>query len=154
MRAIALVGLLILSSFSAAANWQPQTGDSETIGLINGDIESIPIDQFPHTKYDGYWILSRDYPVPSDWVTDLKDEGIECWSFLPSSSFHCELNNHTPDELAELGVTGMVRLPAESKLHPHIMPSLRGEMQSWFIAENIGVVNVVLSGDSLSLIHI
>ena len=46
MRAIALVGLLVLSSFGSVAAWQPQSVDGETIGLRNGDIESIPIPIF------------------------------------------------------------------------------------------------------------
>ena len=149
MRAMALVGLLLLSSFSAAANWQPQILDSETIGLINGDIDSIPISQMPEANYDGFWILTREYPVPSDWVEDLRTEGVKCWSFLPASAFHCDLNGQTPSNLAELGVNGMIRMPPDAKLHPHIIPSFKGDMDSWFITENLGVVNVILSGEEL-----
>ena len=149
MRAVALVGLLVLSSFVSVAAWQPQTGHSETIHLANGDVESIPIEQIPNTPHFGFWMLTHEYPVPSNWVHDLADEGIECWSFLPTSAFHCELTGQTSSELAKLEVDGMVKMPPTAKLHPHIMPSLKGEMESWFITEGMGVINLVLSGDEL-----
>ena len=59
MRAMALVGLLILSSFSSVAAWQPQTGTGESIGLANGDIDSIPIEEIPNIPQHGFWILTR-----------------------------------------------------------------------------------------------
>ena len=68
---------------------------------------------------------------------------------MPDSAFHCELSGHTPSELAKLEVNGMVKMPPSAKLHPHLMPSLKGEMESWFITEGMGIINVVLSGDSL-----
>ena len=149
MRAIALVGLLVLSSFGSVAAWQPQSVDGETIGLRNGDIESIPIQHFPDASHSGFWMLTHEYPVPSEWVHELAAAGIECWSFLPSSAFHCELSGHTTSELAKLDVNGMIEMPPSAKLHPDLMPSLKGEMESWFIAKGIGVVSMVLSGDEL-----
>ena len=110
MRAMALVGLLILSSFGSVAAWQPQSGHGESIGLANGDIDSIPIEEIPNIPQHGFWILTREYPVPSNWIHDLADAGVECWSFLPDSAFHCELNGHTPSELAKMEVNGMVKI--------------------------------------------
>ena len=149
MRAVALVGLLIFSSFGSVAAWQPQSEDGETIGLLNGNIESTHIGDFPNVPHHGFWILTHEYPVPSNWVHDLADAGVECWSFLPSSAFHCELSGQTSSELAKLDVNGMVEMPSTAKLHPHLMPSLKGEMESWFITEGMGVINLVLSGDEL-----
>ena len=149
MRAMTLVGLLILSSFTSVAAWQPQSGHGENIGLANGDIESIPIEEIADLPKHGFWMLTREYPVPSNWVHDLADAGIECWSFLPDSAFHCELDGHTPSDLAKLEVNGMIKMPPSAKLHPHLLPSLKGEMDSWFITEGMGIINVVLSGDSL-----
>jgi len=149
MRAMALVVLLILSSFSSVAAWQPQSIDTETIGLKNGDIESIPIELIPEYPQFGFWILTHEYPVPSEWVHELAAAGVECWSFLPSSAFHCELNGQTPSQLAKMEVNGMIQMPPSSKLHPDLLPSLKGEMESWFITEGMGVVNLVLSGDDL-----
>jgi hypothetical protein len=146
---MSLVCLLILSSFSSVAAWQPQSVYSETIGLKNGDIESIPIELIPEYPQFGFWILTHEYPVPSEWVHELAAAGVECWSFLPSSAFHCELNGHTPSQLAKMEVSGMIQMPPSSKLHPDLLPSLKGEMESWFMTEGMGVVNLVLSGDDL-----
>ena len=82
MRAVALVGLLILSSFGSVAAWQPQTGHGETIGLLNGNIESIPLDQMTDVPRHGFWMLTHEYPVPSNWIDDLTDAGIECLSLI------------------------------------------------------------------------
>ena len=87
MRAVVLAGLLILSSLGTVAVWQAQTGNGETIGLFNGDIDSIPVEQIPQVPQYGFWILTREYPVPTDWVENLADSGVECWSFLPNSAF-------------------------------------------------------------------
>ncbi|MFL2982160.1 MAG: S8 family serine peptidase, partial [Candidatus Poseidoniaceae archaeon] len=149
MRAVALVGLLILSSFGSVAAWQPQTGHGETIGLLNGNIDSIPLDQMTDVPRHGFWMLTHEYPVPSNWIDDLADAGVECWSFLPDSAFHCELNGHTPSQLAKLEVNGMIQMPPSAKLHPHLLPSLEGKMESWFITKNLGMINVVLSGTDL-----
>ena len=149
MRAVALVGLLILSSFCTVAAWQPQTQSGETIGLLNGNVDSIPIDQMPQVPQYGFWMLTREYPVPSTWVHDLADAGIECWSFLPQSAFHCELSGHTPLQLEKLEVNGMIKMPPSAKLHPDLLPSLEGKMTSWMMTEGFGMVSVVLSGDEL-----
>ena len=149
MRAMALVGLLIISSFSSVAAWQPENTDGETIGLRNGVVESIPIGQMPEVPHYGFWMLTHEYPIPSQWVHELANSGVECWSFLPSSAFHCELNGQTPSELAHIDVNGMIQMPPSSKLHPDLLPSLKGETESWFITEGMGVVSVVLSGDDL-----
>ena len=149
MRAVALVGLLILSSFGSVAAWNPQTGNGETIGLLNGDVDSIPIEQMPEIPMHGFWMLTHEYPVPTNWVKDLADSGVECWSFLPDSAFHCELNGHTPSELAKMDVNGMIQMPPSAKLHPHLLPSLEGKMESWFMTKGMGMVNVVLSGTEL-----
>ena len=149
MRTVALVGLLVLSSFVSVAAWHPQTSDGETIGLLNGNIDSIPLDKIPDVPQSGFWILTREYPVPSNWVNDLADSGVECWSFLPESAFHCELDGHTPSQLAKLEVNGMIQMPPSAKLHPHLLPSLEGDMESWFMTKGMGMVNVVLSGDEL-----
>ena len=149
MRAVALVGLLILSSFGTVAAWQPQTQSGETIGLLNGNVDSIPIDQMPQAPQYGFWMLTREYPVPSTWVHDLADAGVECWSFLPRSAFHCELSGHTPAQLEKLEVNGMIKMPPTAKLHPDLLPSLEGKMTSWMMTKGFGMVSVVLSGDEL-----
>jgi len=149
MRAMSLVCLLILSSFSSVAAWQPQSVDSETIGLKNGDIESIPIELIPEYPQFGFWILTHEYPVPSEWVHELAAAGVECWSFLPSSAFHCELNGHTPSQLAKMEVSGMIEMPPDAKIHPKVLPALEGKAKQYMIVEGTGFLQIILSGDDL-----
>ena len=68
---------------------------------------------------------------------------------MPKSAFHCELSGQTPKELAKLNVNGIAVMPSSAKLHPDLIPSLKGEMDSWFITKGLGIVNLVLSGDTL-----
>jgi hypothetical protein len=119
MRAVAIVGLLILSSFGSVVAWEPKVAEEgDFIGLRNGDVQSIPISEMQDKSYHGFWMLTHEYPVPSEWIHDLADAGVECWSFLPASSFHCELNGHTASELERLEVQGMVEMPPSAKIHP------------------------------------
>ncbi len=148
MRAAALVGLLILSALTPVIAWQVPSTDGPEIGLRNGVEYATPIAEVTQ-PLSGFWILSHSYPVPSDWVHDLADAGIECWSFLPSTSFHCELSGQTPSELMRLNVEGVLEMPATAKIHPDVLPSLDGKLDTYFIASGKGVLNLVLSGDNL-----
>ena len=123
--------------------------DSEQIDLRNGVLDSNPVESLPDSPLQGFYILTHEYPVPSSWVHNLAQEGVECWSFLPKSAFHCELSGQTPKELAKLNVNGIAVMPSSAKLHPDLIPSLKGEMDSWFITKGLGIVNLVLSGDTL-----
>ena len=149
MRALLLTVMLILSSLSHVAGLQPQMDDSEQIDLRNGVLDSNPVESLPNSPLQGFYILTHEYPVPSSWVHNLAQEGVECWSFLPKSAFHCELSGQTPKELAKLNVNGIAVMPSSAKLHPDLIPSLKGEMDSWFITKGLGIVNLVLSGDTL-----
>ena len=72
-------------------------------------------------------MLTHEYPVPSEWIHDLADAGVECWSFLPVSSFHCELNGHTavtteyPDGIYHYHATSTV---------PYLIGGFRGQIGS------------------------
>ena len=150
MRAVAIVGLLILSSFGSVVAWEPKVAEEgDFIGLRNGDVQSIPISEMQDKSYYGFWMLTHEYPVPSEWIHDLADAGVECWSFLPVSSFHCELNGHTASELERLEVQGMVEMPPSAKIHPKVMPALEGEIKQYMITEGTGFLQVVLSGNDL-----
>ena len=150
MRAVAIVGLLILSSFGSVAAWQPAiVEEGDFIGLRNGDIKSIPIGEMQEKSYHGFWMLTHEYPVPSEWIHELADAGVECWSFLPVSSFHCELNGHTASELERLEVEGMTEMPPSAKIHPKVMPAMEGEIKQYMISEGMGFLQITLSGNEL-----
>ena len=48
---------------------------------------------------NGNYVLTHTYPVPSDWLLDLEQAGIDCFSFLPVTGFHCEVQEKSIDEL-------------------------------------------------------
>ena len=149
MRALLIAIIMVSSSFVNVVAWQPEMEDTVPISFRNGVVESTPLEYIENTPKDGFWVLTRDYPVPTGWVGELAASGIDCWTFFAPSSFHCELNSHTPRDLERLDVESMVQMPAFTKLHPDVMPSLKGEMNSYLITNGIGIFAVVLSGESL-----
>lgn len=150
MRAAVMSLLLVFSTMSGALAWQqPEIEQGLPIDFRNGVVNSIPIELMPDDTYSGFWVLTHEYPVPTEWLGELEDSGIECWTFAPPSGFHCELSGQTTSQLESLDVEGMVQMPSYSKIHPDVMPSLEGKMKSYFIAPGIGVLNVVLSGEEL-----
>ena len=149
MRAISLVLMLVVSTLTPLASWSSAEVMGEAVNFRNGDEFTTPIEMMPNGQYNGFWVLSHEYPVPSEWIGELADEGIDCWSFLPPASFHCELNGHDVNELARLGVKGMLQMSPEAKLHPDVMPALNGETEAFLMIKGQGILNLVLSGDSL-----
>ena len=149
MRTAVIAFLLVFSTFSGALAWQTEIDEGLPISFRNGVVNSVPIEMVPDDRYHGFYVLTHEYPVPTEWVVKLDSAGIECWTFAAPSGFHCELNGHTPSQLAKLDVDGMIQMPEFAKLHPDVMPSLKGELESYFIAPGIGVLNVVLSGQEL-----
>ena len=149
MRVLGLVLILLISSLSPVIAYFEPTIDGTDINFRNGDVSTTPIDSMPNDFYDGFWVLTHEYPIPSTWTASLSAAGVDCWSYLPPNAFHCELNGQSGSELAHLGVEGMLYMPAKSKVHPDVMPALNGDKDVYFIAEGIGVLNLVLSGEQL-----
>ena len=131
MRAISLVLMLVVSTLTPLASWSSAEVMGEAVNFRNGDEFTTPIEMMPSGQYNGFWVLSHEYPVPSEWIGELADEGIDCWSFLPPASFHCELNGHDVNELARLGVKGMLQMSPEAKLQPDVMPALNGGTEAF-----------------------
>ena len=149
MRVYVVVFAFLLSSFSPLLMAGADLPPGIDIEFRNGSEETIAIEAMIPGHYTGFWVLAHEYPVPSEWVHDLADAGVECWSFLPPTAFHCELSGQTPLELAHLGVQGMLEMSPKAKLHPSVIPALNGEEEVWMMTTGIGVVNLVLSGDDL-----
>ncbi|MDP6870035.1 MAG: S8 family serine peptidase [Candidatus Poseidoniaceae archaeon] len=149
MRSILLALLMISSAASPALSWGESSPEGDVINLSNGNVVADAIENIPMMTHEGYFILTHDYPVPSEWLHELESSGINCWSFLPPAAFHCELTGQNTLQLEDLDVSSMIQMPPESKLHPDLIPSLKGEMDSWFITKDYGFVKLVLSGDNL-----
>jgi len=104
------------------------------------------------TTVDGFHILSHTYPVPSDWHGQLANAGIECFSFLPPTSFHCDVGAASPSKLAALNVQGMARMDSVDKIQTDLVKGMLGQEMTAtnpFVNENFALVNIMLAGDAL-----
>ena len=51
---------------------------------------------------DGWHILQHTMPVPSEWLGELNDAGIECHSYIPNGAFHCLVQSKSIQELEKI----------------------------------------------------
>lgn len=101
---------------------------------------------------DGFHMLSHAYPVPSEWFHDLSDAGVECHSFLPPTTFHCDVNDLSPSELLDLDVQGLAVMDGVDKVRLDLARALQGlptDSDNSFVNSAGGLVNVMLSGTEL-----
>jgi len=141
---------------TAEYGWLDQDAGADVARLLFRDLTLVsPTDWTDLTgevRVDGFHILSHAYPVPSDWHGRLAAAGIECFSFLPPTGFHCDVRGATPAQLAGLHVLGMARMDAVDKVQTDLIRGMTGlEMASPnpFVNENFAFVNIMLSGDDL-----
>ena len=90
----------------------------------------------------GYFVLTHEFPVPSEWRYQLQEAGIECHSFLPPNGFSCELQGESIESLAQLDVEGIVKLDSVDKVRNILAGSLAETRSSH-------IIDVVLSGFEL-----
>ncbi|MDP6199475.1 MAG: S8 family serine peptidase, partial [Candidatus Poseidonia sp.] len=109
-------------------------------------------DRTGETSVTGFHLLSHTYPVPSEWFGELAAAGIECHSFLPPTSFHCDVSGQSPAQLEALDVQAMAVLDGVDKIDSDLARGLLGlDMVSPnpFVNQQGAIVNVVLSGEEL-----
>ena len=152
----ALAQLGITPTATAEYGWLPADSGSDVSRLIYRDVTLVaPVDwedRTGETVVDGFHILSHTYPVPSDWHGRLANAGIECFSFLPPTGFHCDVAGATPAHLAALNVQGMARMDAVDKVQMDLVRGMMGlEMMAPnpFVNEDFAFVNIMLAGDDL-----
>ena len=137
----------------AAHGWSVPSEGTPIAQLRHRD--SVLIEQknwpriFGTSPLSGWMILAHEAPVPTEWHGELADAGIECRSFLPPQSFHCNLNGHQLTELAELEVISMVRFDPIDRVHKLVAPALTGEWDAILHQPGRGVFNIVLTSDEM-----
>ena len=90
---------------------------------------------------DGRFIITHEFPVPTEWKYQLSDNGISCDSFMPPNGFNCQLNNVDLTQLHHLSVEGIVKLDSVDKIRHGLSESL--------LNNEILTIDVVLSGYEL-----
>ena len=104
------------------------------------------------TTVDGFHVLSHTYPVPSTWFGSLAAAGIKCHSFLPPTSFHCDVSGKSPAQLEALDVQALAVLDAVDKIDTDLVHGMLGmdvASPNPFVNQEGAIVNVVLSGEEL-----
>ena len=127
------------------------------INLLYRDMGVVALEDWPEwtgesSKLDGWYVLTHEYPVPSEWFDELDDAGIDCFSFLPPNGFHCELNGQSLSELEQYDVEGIVQVDATDKIRENLVRGITGietTPNNPYATEGFAVVNLVLSGTAL-----
>jgi hypothetical protein len=136
--------------------FNPDEGVGE-INLLFRDMGVIAVDDWSEwtgqsTTLNGWYILTHEFPVPTEWFHDLEDEGIECFSYLPPNGFQCELNGYTTRDFNALDVEGIVQLDPVDKIREDLVRSLTGLQPDYpnpHAEEGEALVSMVLSGETL-----
>ena len=136
--------------------WSIEGDVEHGVDLFYRDIAPItPSNYFDATGTNvvsGFHILTHTYPVPTTWIDDLGAEGIECHSFLPQTSFHCDVPHLRASELADLGVIGVSKLDPTDKLRQNLILGLSGQdmtSENPYVSYGEAYVSIVLSGTEL-----
>ena len=111
-----------VSSDEPAHGWIWDKGNIETASLAYRTASYVPIQEWTHRTGEdvisGWHTLGRDYPVPSDWISNLEERGMECRTFYAPVGLHCNVPKLSPAELMDLGVIGAFRLAETDKMSP------------------------------------
>ena len=103
----------------------------------------------------GWHTLGHDYPIPSDWKSELSDLGIDCQTFFAPQGFHCNVPELPPETLMEHGVIGIFRLDPTDKLAPDILPIMKFGLDSSAIKEGDSfILRVLIAGPGLDHISL
>ena len=104
------------------------------------------------SNLNGWYVLTHEYPVPTEWFYELNEAGIDCFSFLPPNGFHCEIQGTSIEMLAELEVEGIVQLDPSDKIRNILIEAITGTVdysEFSYSMEGKAIVDLVLSGDEL-----
>ncbi len=99
-------------------------------------------------EYNGTWIVGRQGPLPTTWLHELEDSGMDCTTFVPPSSFLCHLNQMDVSELHALGVVAARQLEPKDKLDTRVIPLLAGIIEQPFFGDGVGLWTVVFTRET------
>ena len=125
--------------------WFDNDLSADEITLLHRNVPTIPInnllDWTGQETFSGRYIITHEYPVPTNWRHNLAAEGIICDSFMPPNGFNCQLQEVTINQLADLSVQGISKLDSVDKMRSDLALALddNGEL----------IIDVVLTGYDL-----
>jgi len=100
--------------------WGWDENNIGTASLAHRIASYVPIQEWTQrtgeSTITGWHALGHDYPIPSDWISDLGEKGVECRAFYAPQGLHCYVPKLTPAMLMEEGVIGAFRLAESDKL--------------------------------------
>ena len=153
---LAQVGILPTKEY--AQGWYDPAEGIGSIDLLYRQATITPLEDWSERTREnvlnGNYVLTHTYPVPSNWLLDLEQAGIDCFSFLPVTGFHCEVEDKSIDELAQLDVEGVLQLDPTDKIRTRLAQALLGEdigPSGFFYANDVVPINIVLTGFTLPL---
>jgi len=121
--------------------WIWDKNNVETASLAYRTASYVPIQEWTQrtgeSTITGWHALGHDYPIPSDWISDLGEKGVECRAFYAPQGLHCYVPKLTPAMLMEEGVIGAFRLAESDKLS---LGAIR-------IIQGFGNENAIMEGD-------
>ena len=131
--------------------WNDEIGNIGEASLFHRTATYVPIQDWERMtgerEISGWHTLGHEYPLPSDWKSELEKIGMECRTFYAPQGFHCNVPGLDPYTLMEAGVIGAFRLDPSDKIAPDLMPVLNGEIRTNTVKyEGEQVVLVLLSG--------
>ena len=140
-----------------ANGWFNPTDGIGEINLLYRDMGVIAVEDWSEwtsqsSKLTGWYVLTHEYPIPTEWFNELDDAGIDCFTYMPPNGFQCQLNGHTTVELEELEVEGLAQLDAVDKLREDLVRGVLGQEKVFtnpYSIEGKAIISIVLSGTEL-----
>lgn len=107
-----LNGIGLAPSADAAHGWFDADDGVGEIGLLYRDASVVAVDDWSSwtgqsSALNGWYVLTHETPIPTEWFYELEDAGIDCFTFMPPNGFQCELKGHSTADLEKLDVEGL-----------------------------------------------
>ena len=140
-----LKSISIEPSYELSNGWFSSEYSAGEITLLYRDASVVPIDNWiewtGQDALSGQYVITHQFPVPTEWKHQLSQQGIDCHSFMPPNGFNCHINSVSIEELKELHVLGILELDSVDKIRHGLAQSLteKGEV----------IIDLVLSGHQL-----
>ena len=139
--------------------WQAEDESRDTIFLLYRDAATIAPEEWQEYTgqsdvLTGWYFLTHDFPIPTEWWYELNSKGIDCFTYVSPGGFHCHLAGHTTQQLEQLMVTGITKMDPSDKIATDLARGLLGKTMSVpnpNVEFGQATVTAVLTSDELPL---